>query len=173
MNLNALKELLPGVPLSDDTYYRLVIASYAPQIDDIAQSILHSWRYNPKGEFGVLYLSMSPDCAYKEKLKQVHNNAQALLPQVIGKFNVRSTRCLDLTQPFFQDALGLSSSQLIDPDDFSVTQSVAREARNLGFEIIIAPSATGNDCKNLVVFRDRLNPPSYCIVDKQSIRPYP
>lgn len=173
MNLHALKELLPGVSLSDNTYYRLVIASYAPQIDDIAQSILHSWRYNPKGEFGVLYLSLSPECAYREKLKQVYNNAHALLPQVIGKFSVGSTRCLDLTQPSFQDTLGLSPSQLIDPDDFSATQSIAREARNVGFEIIIAPSAIGDDCKNLVVFRDRLNPPSYCIVDKQSIHPYP
>ncbi len=173
MNLNALKELLPGVSLSDDTYYRLVIASAATKIDDIAQSILNSWRYNPKGEFGVLYLSKSPDCAYREKLKQVYNDALSLPPQVIGKFSVSSTRCLDLTQPSFQDTLGLSPSQLIDSDDFSVTQSIAREARNLGFEIIIVPSAIGNDCKNLVVFRDRFNPPSYCIVDKQSIRSYP
>ena len=173
MNLNALKELLPGVSLSDDTYYRLVTASYAPKIDDIAQSILHSWRYNPHGEFGVLYLSMSPDCAYREKLKQVYNDAQSLPPQVVGKFNVMSARCLDLTQPSFQDTLALSPSQLIDLDDFSITQSIAREARNLGFEIIVVPSAIGDDCKNLVVFRDRLNPPSFCIVDKQSIRPYP
>lgn len=111
MNLNALKELLPGVSLSDDTYYRLVTASYAPKIDDIAQSILHSWRYNPHGEFGVLYLSMNPDCAYREKLKQVYNDAQSLPPQVVGKFNVMSARCLDLTQPSFQDTLALSPSQ--------------------------------------------------------------
>lgn len=173
MNLNALKTLLPGVSLSDNTYYRLVIASFAPQIDDIAQSILHSWRYNPKGEFGVLYLSASPDCAYREKLKQVHNDAQALMPQVVGNFSVSSAKCLDLTRPSTPKALDVTFSQLMDPSDFSVTQSIAREARNLGFEVIIAPSAIGNDCISLVVFKDKLIPPSFCILDKQSIHSYP
>ncbi len=173
MNLSALKNLLPGVSLSVKIYYRMVEANYAPKIDEIAQTVLVSWRYNPKGEFGVLYLSISPECAYQEKLKQVHGHKSDLKQQVIGKFSVNLIRCLDLTKPSFQQTIGVTSSLLIDPSDFSLTQSIAREARSLGFEAIIAPSAVNDERSSLVVFKDKLIPPSYCIYAKQSIHAYP
>jgi RES domain-containing protein len=146
---------------------------YASEIDEITHSILYSWRYNPKGEFGVLYLSVSPKCAYREKLKQVSGHEEDLLPQAVGSFRVDLARCLDLTNASFREKLGISREQLTLSFDFSMTQSIAREARNLGFEAIIAPSAIGTDCGTLVVFKDKLSPPSYCILDEKSIRPYP
>lgn len=148
-------------------------ARYASEIDEIAHAVLYSWRYNPKGEFGVLYLSLSSECAYREKLKQVHGRKQDLSPQVVGTFSVNLTKCLDLTNQSIQQTLRVSPAQLINPSDFPLTQSIAREARNLGFEAIIAPSAVGEDCNSLVVFKDKLFPPSYCIYDAQSIRSYP
>ena len=173
MNLSDLKKLLPGISSSSKTYYRLVDARYTSEIDEIAHTILYSWRYNPKGEFGVLYLSISPECAYQEKLKQIHGRKQDLTPQVVGTFRVKLTKCLDLTNPSFQQAINVTPAQFIDPSDFSLTQSIARQARTLGFEAIIVPSAVGVDCSSLVVFKDKLFPPSYCICDEQFIRRYP
>lgn len=172
MNLSALKNLLPGAPPPSRTYYRLIDARHASEIDEIAHTILNSWRYNPKGEFGVLYLSTSPECAYREKLKQVHGRKQDLSPQVLGAFEVNLTKCLDLNSPSSLQTLDMSPDQLINPD-FPLTQAIAREARNLGFEAIIAPSAIGEDCRSLIVFKDKLVPPSYCICDKQAVHPYP
>lgn len=173
MKRHALRELLPGAPPPSNTYYRIVNARYAAEMDEMVHTILYSWRYNPRGEFGVLYLSISPDCAYREKLKQVHGRKQDLPPQLIGTFRINLTGCLDLTNTSFLKKLHLSTDQLIDPTDFSVTQIIAREARSSGFEAIIAPSAIGEDCSTLVVFKDKLVPPAYCICDKGSIRSYP
>jgi len=173
LNLSALKRLLPGISPPSKTYYRLVDARYASEIDEIAHTVIYSWHYNPKGEFGVLYLSISPECAYQEKLKQVHGRKQDLTPQVIGTFKVNLTKCLDLTNPSLLQTFRVSLDQLINPSDFSLTQSIARQTRTLGFEAIIAPSSIGEDCSSLVVFKDKLTPPSYCIYDSQSIRSYP
>lgn len=173
MNLSSLKKHLPGISPPSKTYYRLVDARYASEIDEIAHTVIYAWRYNLKGEFGVLYLSISPECAYREKLKQVHSRKSDLSSQVVGTFQVNLSKCLDLTAPSVRQALKVIIDQLIDPSDFTMTQSIAREARKLGFEAIIAPSAVGEDCSSLVVFKDKLNPPSYCIYDAQSIRPYP
>lgn len=173
MNFSTLKKLLPGISSPSKIYYRLVNVRYASEIDEIAHTVLYSWRYNPKGEFAVLYLSISPECAYREILKQVYGYKQYLRPQVVGDFRVNLTKCLDLTNPSLLQTLGVSTDQLINPSDFSLTQSIAREARNLGFEAIIAPSAVGEDCSSLVVFKDKLTPPSYCIHDEESVRSHP
>ncbi|MBI4591044.1 MAG: RES family NAD+ phosphorylase [Candidatus Rokubacteria bacterium] len=173
MNLAALPELWPGAPPAASIYHRLVDKEYAQQIDEIAQTVLRSWRYNPRGEFGILYLSSSPACAYREKLKQMFGRKDYLKPQVVGQFGVNLPKCLHLTNSACLAKLAVSREQLADPSDFSVPQSIAREARRIGFEAIIAPSAIGEDCHTLVVFKDRLSPPAQCICDLDSIRDYP
>lgn len=172
MNLSNLQQLLPGAACVQ-TYYRIVHAKYAPEIDETAHTVLHSWRFSPKGEFGVLYLSSTSECAYRENLKKVQGRKGDLPPLVTGPFEVHLSRCLDLTNPSCQQTLGVSPEQLLDPTDFTLTQSIARQARKLGFEAILAPSAVGADCRSLVVFKDKLNPPSYCICDRTKIKPYP
>jgi RES domain-containing protein len=167
LNLSNLNKLLPGVSVPSKVYYRLVDARYALEIDEIVHTVLYSWRYNPKGEFGVLYLSISSECAYREKLKQIHGRKQDLSPQVVGVFKVNLTKCLDLTNSSFRETLNVSLDELINRYDFSLTQSIAREARKLGFEAIIAPSAVGENCSSLVVFKDKLVPPSYCIYERE------
>jgi RES domain-containing protein len=173
LKLSALHDLLPGTPPPATYYYRLVAQEYASQIDETAQTVLHAWRYNPRGEFGVLYLSSSPECAYREKLKQVLGKTGHLKPQVVGRFRVYLPRCLHLTNPVCLATLAVTTEQLVDPSDFSVTQSIAREARRLGFEAILAPAAIGADCQSLVVFKDKLSPPASCLCDTSSIRAYP
>ncbi len=173
MNLSYLKKVLPGISAPSKRYYRIINAQYANEIEEIAHTVLFSWRYNPKGEFGVLYLSISPECAYREKLKQVNGHKSDLFSQVIGIFQVNLSKCLDLTDSSINQVLKVTIDQLIDPSDFTITQSIAREARKLGFEAIIAPSAVDEECSSLVVFKDKLNPPSSCMYDIQSIYPYP
>ncbi|OGS05556.1 MAG: hypothetical protein A3G41_08175 [Elusimicrobia bacterium RIFCSPLOWO2_12_FULL_59_9] len=173
MNLAGLRALLPGVAPRTNTWYRIIDARFTSEIDEIAHTVLYSWRYNPKGEFGVLYLALSADCAYRERLRQAHGRAEDLPPLCVGTFKVRLTKCLDLTSPPVCAKLGIAASRLLSTNDFSVAQSIAREARRVGFEAIVAPSAVGDDCRNLVVFKDKLLPPSRCICDPESIQSYP
>lgn len=173
MNLAGLAALLTRGAAADKAFYRMIDARHVAEIDETAQTVLHSWRYNPKGEFGVLYLSSSPECCWKEKLKQVHGRASDLAPQAVGRFDCNLSKCLDLTDAACRKALSVAVDELIQPADFTPTQSLAREARRAGFEAIIAPSAIGVDCKTLIVFKDKLVPPAYCTLTPGSIKPYP
>lgn len=163
MNLAALKRLA-GVRPPQARWHRMVDARYEDSLDETAQTVLRPWRWNPAGEFAVLYLSASPDCCRREKLRQVGGNPDFLPPQVVGEFAVKLRRCLDLTSPKVLATLRLTREELIAPDDFTKPQAVARAARRLGFEALIAPSAVGPDCATLVVFKDKLAPPSFCIL---------
>ena len=164
MNLAALKRLRPGVRPPQTRWHRMVDARWAESIDETAQTVLRAWRWNPVGEFGVLYLSKSVDCCRREKLRQVGGNPDFLPPQIVGTFEAKLRRCLDLTSPKVLKVLCLTREELIAADDFAKPQAVARAARRLGFEALIAPSAVGLDCATLVVFKDKLAPPSSCIL---------
>jgi RES domain-containing protein len=76
LNLAALQKLYPGVK-KHQTAYRMVNEEFASSIDEIGNSMTYGWRYNPKGEFGVLYLALSANCCLKEKIKQclINNNS--------------------------------------------------------------------------------------------------
>jgi hypothetical protein len=173
VKLSALRDLWPGEPPPSKQYFRLVDKDYALQIDETAQTVLHAWRYNPRGEFGVLYLSSRPECAYREKLKQVFGQKHYLKPQVVGQFAVNLPKCLHLKNPDCLTKLGVAREQLIDPSDFSIPQSIAREARRIGFEAILALAPIGEDCHSLIVFKDKLSPAASCICEFASIRDYP
>jgi RES domain-containing protein len=142
----------------------MVDARYKDSVDETAQTVLHAWRWNPAGEFAVLYLSKDEDCCMREKLRQVGGNPDFLPAQFVGVFDVKLRRCLDLTSAKVLKVLGLTREELISPDDFTKPQAVARAARRAGFEALIAPSAIGDDCETLVVFKDKLAPPSSCIL---------
>ena len=151
----------------------MIDARRTVEIDEIAHTVLYSWRYNPKGEFGALYLSSSPECCWREKLKQVQGRSADLPPQAVGRFDSNLSKCLDLTDEACRKALALTVDDLIQPADFATTQNLARQTRRAGFCALIAPSAIGADCRTLVVFKDRLAPPSYCTLTPNSIKPYP
>jgi RES domain-containing protein len=171
LNLSALKELLPGGLPPEKIYYRVVNSHYAQEIDEITHTMHYSWRYNPSGEFGVLYLSSSANCAFQEKLRQVNGRKEDLPLQAAGRFRVK-LNCLDLTDRKTLKILEVNPLQLIDRRDFTTTQNISREARKLGFEGIAAPSAIGEECHTLVVFKDKLNPPSYCrLLDVNTFQP--
>ena len=173
MNLGALSGLLTRAKALRASYYRIVDSRCVAEIDEIAHAVLYSWRYNPKGEFGVLYLSASPGCCWREKLKQVLGRATDLPPQSVGRFDVNLSKCLDITDTANRSMLAVTLDDLPRPSPFTPTQELARQARRSGFEAIIAPAAVGDDCHNLVVFKDKLTPPSSCTLDMGSIQSYP
>lgn len=172
MKLNVIRELLPGVNSPAERYFRMVNEGYAETIDDIGPSFLHGGRYNPRLEFGVLYLANEDECAFREKLRQVGGRKDNLLIQTVGSFSVRISKSLDLTDDRVLSALDVKAGDLVRDGDWAVPQQVAREARSVGFECIVAPSVVGRECRNLVVFKDKLSPPSYCTLETGSVRPY-
>ncbi len=171
-NEESLSPLLPGVPAPSETYYRMIEINYLGAIDEIGPSMTFGGRYNPRGEFGVLYLSVSPDCAFLEKLKQYFGNKEAIPDQSIAIFRVNVRKCLNLLDSHVLEHLKLTRAMLIDPTDYGLTQTLSRAARAAGFEALLAPAATEEKCQTLVVYKDKLLPPSFCICDTKSIRAY-
>lgn len=165
MNLSAIRSFLPGVESPRKRYYRVVSKAFESNIDDIGPAFLHGWRYNPKQEFGVLYLSITEECCVRERQRHFNVGADAFKSLVTGVFRVDVKKCLDLTAAAVLEGIGVNQEELLLENDFAVPQAVAREARSAGFEALIAPSAAGRECQSLVVFKDKLNPPSFCIFD--------
>jgi len=145
---------------------------FGVKMDEISPSLLYGGRYNPMGEFGVLYLAVSPPCAYAELLKQVGGAEKDLPTLVVGTFRLDVRKCLDLTNTQIQKSLGIHLADLTLPADFRLTHQISQAVRKLGFEALLAPSAASVECKNLVVYKDKLRPPSFCIFDADSLKPY-
>src|SRR5438045_2423402 len=103
---------LGGIPLEASVLRRVVVAAYVDTIDEIGPSMLYGGRYNAKGEFGALYLTVSVDCGVAERIKQVFGNRAALPPLVAATFNVYLKKHLDLTNPDVLGPLGLSVETL-------------------------------------------------------------
>ena len=165
MNLRAIRSLSPGVHTPRTTYFRVVSESFASTIEDIWPSYDRGWRYNPKKEFGVLYLSISERCCGLERSRQSKASEGYFQPLVIGEFKVSINKCLDLTSSDVLKTISVEKGELLT-EDLTLPQSIAREARSSGFEALIVPSAASEECQNLVVFRDKLLPPSFCLLVK-------
>ena len=161
---------IEGSPFEKRTLYRIVPTAYLEAMDEIGPSMRLGGRYNPPGEFGALYLTINTECALSEMVKKVFGNRAALPPLSVGEFQVSLRKVLDLTDKGVLQKLGMAPGLLLDPTDYSVTQELASAARHNGFEGLIVPSAVREDCRNMVVFKDKMLPPSFCILDSQSIQ---
>lgn len=75
-------------------------------------------------------------------------------PRRLATIEVRLGRVLDLTSPAVREALGVTLETLTD-DGTAMTRSIGAAAHRLGYEGILAPSATGEGTV-LAVFPDRL-----------------
>jgi len=171
MNLGAIRSLLPGVSLKKHTFYRVVAENFVSTIDDIWPSYDHGWRFNPKNEFGVLYLSISERCCTLERQRQFTHGGKVFQGLIAGEFKVNMKHGLDLTDFSILKKIGIDRELLLS-DDFTVPQAVAREARQTGFEALLVPSAASGACQNLVVFKDKLTPPSFCLLTR-TFKPEP
>ena len=121
-------------------------------------SYLSGGRWNRKEEYGALYTSNSKDTAIAEALRGSKKRNRK--PSDLGRrdhvaIRVRLTRILDLTLPECYSLLGVSPAALLNND--SLCLQVADEARKLGYEALLVPSATGSGT-NLVIYQDLLPP---------------
>lgn len=168
MNLAAIQNQYPGIRKQAKAF-RLVNQKRSAEMDEIGHTMINGWRYNPKNEFGVLYLSLSAECCLKEKIKQA-GDRKSLKPQALGVFEVDLQHCLDLTDEKVLAALEIDVRKLTIPTDFTEPQTISREARRVGFDGLIVQSAIGAECINLVIFKDKISRKSFC--ELKEIKPY-
>lgn len=128
-------------------------------------------RYNPPGEFDVLYLAEDPITALAEARVLVDPTGQMLHrpdSRVILAVKYRLEAVLDLADPSNLSALGTSTQELTgDWEGYELagqaapTQELGMAAYQSGqFQALRYPSAQNRQRFNFAVFRDRLQDPS-------------
>lgn len=144
----AMADLRPG--RVEGVWHRFVTELYKDGADSDQGALEHGGRYNPRREFGALYLSESPAACRAEMLRRPGVRVRYWH----ARMKVRVATALDLTDPSTRDKLGIIQEDLVS-DDWSLTQDLGRAARRAGFDALVVPSAAG-DHHNLVVFKDLL-----------------
>lgn len=121
--------------------YRHYAPNYQPLSGDGAR--LNGGRWNPRNSFGVVYTAFDLPTLDREFERSVAMSRMARpLPRTLATITVRLRRVLDLTDERVRDALGVETVDLVG-DDVSTPQAIGEAAHHLGFEGIVAPSATG------------------------------
>lgn len=109
-------------------------------------------RYHRAGEPGVWYASSQEQAAWAELFR--HFVDEGVDPfevrRRVGRVSVE-LEVLDLTDERVRAHLGLDEGDLI-ADDYATTQAIAAEARDAGFDGLLAPSAALPGRDTLVVF---------------------
>jgi len=135
----------------EGVWHRFVAEPYKDDADSDQGALEHGGRYNPRREFGALYLSESPAACRAE----MQRRPGVRLRYWDACIRVRVAKALDLTDPAVRNTLGIRHEDLVS-DDWDLTQDVGRAARRAGFDALIVPSAAGTH-HNLVVFTDLLS----------------
>lgn len=125
--------------------FRHVAPRYDPRSGEGAR--LHGGRFNPPGSFPVLYLCTTRPCVVAELYRFGRAQAigvQALLPRALYRYTVRLTRVLDLTDHAVLASLDVSREVVVG-EGWAATQELGAAAHRLGWQAILAPSATRTD----------------------------
>jgi filamentous hemagglutinin len=116
-------------------------------------------RFNPPNEFGALYTSLDAKTAAQEIARGLR--ARGIDPEQspegawwVYELEVKLDSVLDLTDPAVLEKSGISASSLTG-SDVNTTRRIAAEAREQGYQALLAPSAAASGLKNLVIFLDR------------------
>lgn len=122
---------------------------------------VHGGRWNPPLSFPTLYLAMDLPTVLAELRRTARRFAiqpEDMLPRAVYRYDLELSKCLDLHHSATRAAVGLSLDA-IRSDDPRRCQEVAMAAHHLGFESVLAPSATSAGA-TIAVFTDRLQPDS-------------
>lgn len=118
-------------------------------------------RWNPPNSFATLYLGFSAEVAAAELerlAERAGRDVADFMPRHLLEYEIELEAVLDLTDAAALDALELTRADLTSADADSC-QRVGEAAHHLGWEGILAPSATGTG--NIVaIFIERLSPQS-------------
>lgn len=142
----------------DGAAFRHLATGYQPLSGDGARTV--GGRWNPPRSFPVLYLALDDETTKAEFLRLAAKQGRAprdFLPRDLCSYEVRLQRVLDVRDSKTRRDVGLSTEP--DGDDLAASQSVGEAAHLVGFEAILAPSATGSG-EILAVLLDRLLPES-------------
>ncbi len=142
-------------------FFRITASKYQEEILSPAGSLHHGGRYNPKREFGALYLSESEQICKVEVLRAADDPAFFKQPRICGKIRVVLKRVLDLTDEQILEELGIRKAELLQDTgdrqrDYRLPRRIGRLARALGFEALKVPSVTSQG-NNLVIFPENLS----------------
>lgn len=118
-------------------------------------------RWNPPNSFPVLYLALNPSIAAAEFYRRSAREGRPpedLLPRRLYRYRIDLGAVLHFAGQVELTQVDLSPAD-VSSDDLSRCQAVGEAAHYLGFEGILAPSATSAG-ETLAVFFDRLRPGS-------------
>jgi RES domain-containing protein len=139
-------------------FFRIVSARYQDESLNTVGSFQHGGYYNPKGEFGVLYLSESVGVCTAEVLRAVADPAFFQDPRMCGTIQVVLAKILDLTNEQILKELGIRKEDLLQDTgdrerDYRLPRQIGRLARAAGFEALKVPSVISQG-NNLVIFKE-------------------
>jgi RES domain-containing protein len=148
-----------------------------------AGSRLHGGRFNPPGEFEVLYVALSVDTAFAERdglllTAAGIRAARAVRTGVLLKLSCRLTSVLDLTDQRVRERFALSLADVLGPwlpwtaasagraTTVAPSQAIGRSVHaSRRFEGILYPSTKDPAGRCLAIFPDHLRPPSTVTVE--------
>lgn len=96
----------------------------------------------------------------------------ALLPRDVAVVALKLSRVLDLRDPAILGALGVTSAA-IATDDLTTPQAIGEAAHQLGFEAVVAPSATGVGDVVAIFLTNRVAASSIEVTERRSHKPAP
>lgn len=116
-------------------------------------------RWHIKGEFGGLYSGENQKVC-QEEIRRVYSGKTPVKEYRLVELQISLSKVLDLTNPGNLIKLNIKKEQLISgkgqvPETVVISNSIAKSAHRLGYEAIIAPSATGLG-KSIILYQDNL-----------------
>lgn len=122
-----------------------------------AGSKMFGGRWNPRDLFGAIYLASSAESAAEEFRRMAAGQGRgprSFLPRDLHTIRVAELQALDLRDDSVLLALDITAD-LLSTEDWSLCQQIAEAAHFLGYQAIIAKSASGvGDV--IAVFDDRI-----------------
>lgn len=125
--------------------YRHLAPGYSPKSGEGARRL--GGRFNPPQSYPVLYLCTTRVCAAAELARLAHRqglSVEHFLPREVWRVQVNLNKVLDLTDKSVLGTLAIVAEDLIR-DDYQLTNEIGEAAYELGFQAVIARSATGVD----------------------------
>ena len=157
-DLLAAVEGLDPAPYSDEAFRHLA-EQYSPLSGAGARS--QGGRWNPPESFSTLYMALERETAVAEFMRMVERVGREpsdFLPRRLYRYRVELNELLDLRSDEARAMLGLGD-EILRGADPTRCQEIGEAAHLLGFEGVLAPSATGSGSV-LAVFFERMSPSS-------------
>lgn len=140
--------------------YRHYAPAYGPLSGEGARR--QGGRWNPPDSVATVYTASDIETVDSEFTRQLARSGLSpanVQPRELATIRVELRRVLDLRDPDTRDALGVSLDDLM-ADDPSLSQAIGEAAQHLGYEAIVAPSASGGPGYVVALFMTNRSPDS-------------